>query len=159
MIGGPDKWLFRDPGPTRIGINPAAVGVGPPTPRTLRFARMKNISVIAGLDPIAVTLELVVKSCVTGRDRASVRRTGTRRGLSRFGFNWLPPTRCDGCRVILFFGQRLLASVEVGLALLQLLLLLCLLFCGEALLDSAFNLGISFGVGLLFLTGYKGGRD
>jgi len=30
MIGRPTEWLFRDPGPAGVGIDPAAIDVGPP---------------------------------------------------------------------------------------------------------------------------------
>ena len=61
VIRSPAEWFLGNPGPARIGINPATVGVGPPT-QTGRFSWMKNVAVIAGLDPVTVWLELVVKS-------------------------------------------------------------------------------------------------
>lgn len=64
MIRGPTKRLVRNPGPADIGVNPPAVGVGTPVSGRLRFARLPNVTVIAGLAPRAVTVELRVESIV-----------------------------------------------------------------------------------------------
>jgi len=49
MISRPTEWLFRNPSPAGIGVNPAPVRVRTPTLRALCFARLPNIAVISGL--------------------------------------------------------------------------------------------------------------
>ena len=62
VIRRPTEWLFGNPSPARVAINPATIRIRPPTRRAFRFARMKNVTVITGLDPIAVGFESRVKS-------------------------------------------------------------------------------------------------
>ncbi len=49
MIGRPAEWLFRNPSPAGVGVNPATVRVRTPTPRAFGLARLPNIPVISGL--------------------------------------------------------------------------------------------------------------
>ena len=46
VIGGPAKRFLRDPGPTGIGVNPAAKGIGTPVARFQGHARLPDVSVI-----------------------------------------------------------------------------------------------------------------
>ena len=48
VISGPPEWLFGNPSPAGVGVNPATVRVRTPTPRTFRFARLPDIAVIRG---------------------------------------------------------------------------------------------------------------
>jgi len=63
VIRRPTEWLFRDPSPAGIGVNPVAIGVGTPGPR-LRLARLPDVTVIGGLAPIAIPVELGVELVV-----------------------------------------------------------------------------------------------
>src|ERR1700726_430560 len=48
VISRPTEWLFGNPGPAGVGVNPATVSVRTPTPRALSFAGLPNIAVISG---------------------------------------------------------------------------------------------------------------
>lgn len=68
MVGCPAERLFRYPGPARVCVNPAAVGVRTPRARALRLARLPDIPVVRGLTPHAIWLEFPVKGRI-GRGR------------------------------------------------------------------------------------------
>src|SRR5207253_11259490 len=76
VIGRPTKRLFRNPSPADVGVNPVAIGVGTPGAR-LRLARLPDVTVIGGLAPIAIPVELgverVVRCCRPVVVRASCR--------------------------------------------------------------------------------------
>ncbi len=61
--------------------------------------------------------------------------------------------RCRGG--VLLFGQRFFSRIQVGLALRELFFFLRLMLGIETLLHLAVDLGLPFGVGLLFLTRTK----
>jgi len=63
VIRRPTERLFRDPSPAGVGVNPMAVGVRTPGAR-LRLARLPDVTVIGGLAPIAIPVELGVERVV-----------------------------------------------------------------------------------------------
>src|SRR5947209_8010193 len=99
MICGPAERLVRNPGPTRVGISPATVGVGPPLARLFRRARLPDEPVINALSPFAVRLELAIKNIVR-----------LRRALFRFAISYYEPRRGGGFRSGLVLSRRFLGS-------------------------------------------------
>jgi len=63
VIRRPTERLFRDPSPADVGVNPVAIGIGAPGAR-LRLARLPDVTVIGGLAPIAIPVELGVERVV-----------------------------------------------------------------------------------------------
>ena len=63
VIRRPTERLFRDPSPADVGVNPVAIGVRTPGAR-LRLARLPDVTVIGGLAPIAIPVELSVERVV-----------------------------------------------------------------------------------------------
>jgi hypothetical protein len=63
MISGPAKPFLRDPGPTRIRVDPVAIRVGTPISGT-GFARLPDVSVVARLQPGAVRFQPGIKQIV-----------------------------------------------------------------------------------------------
>lgn len=63
VIRRPTERLFRDPSPADFGVNPVAIGVGAPGAR-LRLARLPDVTVIGGLAPIPISVELGVERFV-----------------------------------------------------------------------------------------------
>lgn len=63
VIRRPTERLFRDPSPADVGVNPVAIGVGAPGTR-LRLARLPDVTVIRGLAPIPIPVELGVERVV-----------------------------------------------------------------------------------------------
>ena len=152
MICGPTKRLVRNPGPTGIGVNPPAVGVGTPVSRRLRFARLPNVTVIAGLAPRAVTIELRVESVVRGCRTALVDARSTLFRPRRMRFS-LRSLRGRGRAFLL--RDLFFARTQLRLALRELFLFLYLVFGIEALLHLTVDLGFTFRFSLFFLTRTK----
>ena len=146
VISGPTKLLVGNPGPAGVGINPVSVSVGSPLARLVGLSRLKDESVIARLHPITVGIELAIERGV-GAGVAIVfncRADGGRgRGDGRRG----------GGRAVFLLRERVFASVEIGLALRQFLLLVRPMLGIEALLHLAFDFGIPFRFGGLLLAG------
>jgi len=63
VIRRPTERLFRDPSPAGVGVNPMAIGIGTPGAR-LRLARLPDVTVIGGLAPLAIPVELGVEGVV-----------------------------------------------------------------------------------------------
>jgi len=63
VIRRPTERLFRDPSPADVGVNPVAIGIGAPGAR-LRLPRLPDVTVIGGLAPIAIPVELGVERVV-----------------------------------------------------------------------------------------------
>jgi len=63
VVGCPTERLFRDPSPAGVGVNPVAIGIGTPGTR-LCLARLPDITIIGGLAPIAIPVELGVERVV-----------------------------------------------------------------------------------------------
>lgn len=63
VIRRPTEWLFRDPSPAGVGVNPVAISIGAPAAR-LRLARLPDVTIIGGLAPIAIPVELGIERVV-----------------------------------------------------------------------------------------------
>src|SRR4029453_5089118 len=77
VIGRPAELFVGNPGPTGIGVNPVAVGVGPPVAQLGGLTRLENVTVIACLHPVAVRLQFAIKRGIGAV--LGVRRDGARR--------------------------------------------------------------------------------
>lgn len=160
MIGGPAKWLVRDPGPASVRINPASFGVRPPTTRFLGFARLPDETVLGRFAPRAVRLEFAIKGAVrSGRARFRSFAGPTcccRRSLRGFRGLFRGDGRGGGTFLI---RERFLASFQLCLLLGEALLFLRLPFGREALLHLALDLCFLFLFGLRLVAGNTKGES
>lgn len=161
MISRPSKWLFGDPGPTGVRVDPSTVGIGPPV-ALLSLARLPDVSVIRGFAPVAVRFQFPIKSAVGSRrarfgsiasSSNSLRRLG-RRFDHRFG-RCLSRDISRGGGGSLFIRQRLFAGRQLCLLLRETLFLVRLSLDRETLLHLAFYFRLFFFLGLLLLAGNK----
>ncbi len=157
MVGRPTERLLGNPGPARVAVNPAPLGVRPPIARLFRLAWLPDVAVIARFAPLAVGIELFIKHSVSGRGAFFRGRFGSladhgrsRRDRRLFGRGG----RCC-CRRRLPVRERFFTCLEIGLLLRETLFFRIYSFGGETVLDLALHLGLSFFFGLLFLAGNK----
>ncbi len=167
MIGGPTEWLLRHPGPAGIGIDPAAICVGPPTARCLGLARLPDIAVVRCFPPGSIRFQFLVKHAVRtsralfGRLRGLAFFRSVLRGLlhrlghcGRFCHSGRLGWRRRGRRGF-FFSQRFFTRVQVGLLLGKAFCLVCLPLSREPLLHLALDFSLLFVLRLRFLAGDK----
>src|SRR5207302_10951748 len=148
VIRRPTERLFRDPSPADVGVNPVAIGVGTPGAR-LRLARLPDVTVIGGLAPIAIPVELGVERVVR------CGRPGALRASCRLGARRATFALATFRHGVLFFRERLFACVEFIFALREFLFLLRLMFGVQPLLHLTIDLSLTFRVSLLLLARSK----
>ncbi len=150
VIRRPTKRLFRDPSPANVRVNPVAIGVWAPGAR-LRLARLPDVTVIGGLAPIAIPVELGVERVVRcGRGRPVLVCASC-----PLGARWATFALATFRQGVLFFRERLFTRVEFIFALREFLFLLRLMFGVEPLLHLTIDLSLTFRVSLLLLARRK----
>ena len=165
VIRSPAEWLVRHPSPARVGINPATICVGSPTPSSLGFAWLPDITVVRRFPPRAVRFQLPVK-CAVRIARASFG------SIHRFtSFRSVPrrPHRCFSHRCFrhggrfgwccrrrsFFFSDRFFTRLEIGLLLDKTFCFVGLPLSRKPLLHLTLDFGLLLGLRLRFLAGNK----
>src|SRR5439155_27140407 len=144
----PTERLLRNPSPADVGVNPVAIGVRTPGAR-LRLARLPDVTVIGGLTPIAIPVELVVERVVCCSRPLLVRASCPRGG------RWATFALVTFRHGVFFLRERLFARVEFVFVLRELLFLLRLMLGVEPLLYLTIDLSLTFRVSLLLLARRK----